>query len=268
MYTIKRISDLVGIGPQTIRYYEEKGVLNPERNDQSGYRYYTVWDYGMLIHVRKYLKYGCSVSEAAELLNTGSVESTIEMAERKATDLEKEIVEKVHILNNLRTLKGQLANLSADLGQCQIVQRPAMYRMENMQDITFSADPQIHRLTQEWLSMMPFVYNTIRYSLKDVCDDTEHRCSALGILERDAQVWKIQESQYVKYYPERLCVHTVIGGDGFDKMLPLSKRIHGALDYLRENGLTLTGDVITRMDIMSASARGYCTYQNAWFPID
>ena len=72
----------------------------------------------------------------------------------------------------------------------------------------------------------------------------------------------------VRYYPPRTCVHAVIGGINFDQMLPLSARIASVLEVMRENGLTLTGDVLTRMVILRKSSKGFLSYQDAWFPVD
>ncbi|HIS00928.1 MAG TPA: MerR family transcriptional regulator [Candidatus Excrementavichristensenella intestinipullorum] len=267
-YTIKTISDLIGITPQTIRYYEENGVLSPKRDARNGYRYYTVWDYGILLMARRYLRYGCSVAKSSELLNNTSVERTIDATRRQEAQLEEEIADKLRILDNLRKWRALLEAVGQGTGACRIDMRPGLFRMENMEDTTFLPEKEIYQRTKQWLAMTPFVFNTIRYPLEDVQKDTCHRFSALGILEENARLWNIQADQYVTYYPPRLCVIQTIGGEGFDTMLPLSRRIGKAMSFLAEKGLSLTGDIITRMDYAQKSASGYCSYQTAWFPID
>ena len=37
---INKVEELVGITKKNIRFYEEKGLLNPERNTENGYRMY------------------------------------------------------------------------------------------------------------------------------------------------------------------------------------------------------------------------------------
>ena len=39
-YTIKEIADIAGVSTRTIRYYDEIGLLPPEKIGQNGYRYY------------------------------------------------------------------------------------------------------------------------------------------------------------------------------------------------------------------------------------
>lgn len=40
MYTIKQLSDLAGISPRTLHYYDEIGLLKPATHGDNGYRYY------------------------------------------------------------------------------------------------------------------------------------------------------------------------------------------------------------------------------------
>ena len=40
MYTVKQLSDLAGISPRTLHYYDEIGLLKPASHGDNGYRYY------------------------------------------------------------------------------------------------------------------------------------------------------------------------------------------------------------------------------------
>ena len=39
-YSIKELSELVGVSARTLRYYDEIGLLKPSRVNDAGYRYY------------------------------------------------------------------------------------------------------------------------------------------------------------------------------------------------------------------------------------
>ena len=52
-FKIGEISKLYGIGVDSIRYYEEIGIIKPQRSE-SGYRYYSIHDIWLsLIHISK-----------------------------------------------------------------------------------------------------------------------------------------------------------------------------------------------------------------------
>ena len=41
-YTISEMASLLGVTTHTLRYYEKMGLIRPEVNEETGYRYYTV----------------------------------------------------------------------------------------------------------------------------------------------------------------------------------------------------------------------------------
>ena len=43
-YTISEMASLLGVTTHTLRYYEKMGLIHPEVNEDTGYRYYTVTD--------------------------------------------------------------------------------------------------------------------------------------------------------------------------------------------------------------------------------
>ena len=51
-YSIGTIAKLLGISSETLRYYESKNVIQPKRDPDTGYRYYTAWDLHMLLQAK------------------------------------------------------------------------------------------------------------------------------------------------------------------------------------------------------------------------
>ena len=47
-YTISEMASLLGVTTHTLRYYEKMGLIRPEVNEETGYRYYTVTDQAAL----------------------------------------------------------------------------------------------------------------------------------------------------------------------------------------------------------------------------
>ena len=44
IYSIGEFSQLLGVTPDTLRYYEKRGVLSPKRDSENQYRYYSADD--------------------------------------------------------------------------------------------------------------------------------------------------------------------------------------------------------------------------------
>ena len=62
---IKEISEETGASIRSIRYYEEKGLLNPNRLD-NGYREYTNQDVSIINSIQVYLQLGFKIDEISE----------------------------------------------------------------------------------------------------------------------------------------------------------------------------------------------------------
>ena len=67
-YKIGEISKLYGIGADSLRYYEELGVLRPKR-DQNGYRLYNLKDMYKLNIIRDLRILGFSMAQIKEYLD-------------------------------------------------------------------------------------------------------------------------------------------------------------------------------------------------------
>ena len=67
-YTIKELSDLSGVSPRTLRYYEKMGLLSPTRNS-SGYRVYGKEQVDILQQVLFFRRLGLSLEQTADALS-------------------------------------------------------------------------------------------------------------------------------------------------------------------------------------------------------
>ena len=67
-YTIGQLAELAGISTKTLRVYEHKGLLLPERNEENGYRIYGEEAVAILekIQLMKYLDF--SLDQIADFL--------------------------------------------------------------------------------------------------------------------------------------------------------------------------------------------------------
>jgi DNA-binding transcriptional MerR regulator/methanogenic corrinoid protein MtbC1 len=85
MFTIKRVSEMVGVPVATLRAWQRRyGVVNPGRSD-SGYRLYSASDIAMLRRMQALVASGWSPKEAAAAVSSGESES-----ERQVVDLRRD----------------------------------------------------------------------------------------------------------------------------------------------------------------------------------
>lgn len=96
-YTIGEISKLYQIGTDSLRYYEELGILNPQRT-KSNYRIYNIHDMWRLNVIRDLRELGFSMLQIKDYLNNRSL-STTEALLKKELDI---IATKMQVLKELQ----------------------------------------------------------------------------------------------------------------------------------------------------------------------
>ena len=76
LYNISEIAGLFNLHPDTLRYYEEKGLLHPVRGENR-YRMYTIQDICTLNIIRSLRELDMPVEHIGEYLKRRSVDSTL-----------------------------------------------------------------------------------------------------------------------------------------------------------------------------------------------
>lgn len=92
-YTIKQASKLYGISIDTLRYYEEIGLVIPERNPSNGYRTYRAPDFNKLNVITSLLDMGFSLTQIKSYLNECSLTNALELIEIEIDGLNRQIDE-------------------------------------------------------------------------------------------------------------------------------------------------------------------------------
>lgn len=106
-YKIGEISNLYGIGADSLRYYEEIGILKPKRDD-NGYRMYSIRDILTLNILRELRSIGFSMKEIKEHLRDFNLEKTAALFEKEIDAIDRKMEE-------LTALRAQLTARIEDI---------------------------------------------------------------------------------------------------------------------------------------------------------
>ncbi len=117
-----------GLPPKTIRYYEEIGLVRPDRAG-NGYRDYSMPDIHKLAFLHRSRGLGFSIEECRQLLalyedKTRASADVKSMAEHKVAEIDRKMEE-------LKQLKRTLGHL---IGHCQGDDRPDCPILDNLAD--------------------------------------------------------------------------------------------------------------------------------------
>lgn len=122
--SIGRLARTVGVGIDTIRYYERIGLLAAPRRSASGYRLYTEAERQQLEFIRRAQELGFSLQEIAALLKLsrrgGSVSQARELATKKLAAVRAKLVELERLRVALESLVDRCPG-SGDPAHCPII---------------------------------------------------------------------------------------------------------------------------------------------------
>ena len=120
----------MGITPQSIRYYESLGIIKPEKNPISGYRYYSAWDINMLIRARAYRQQGFAMNEVVDIMTDFNLAHTMDALSHKEGELRQEIADRVKLVMNVRDNYRILQDAVSGRSRITFGYRPAMYFLQ------------------------------------------------------------------------------------------------------------------------------------------
>jgi MerR family mercuric resistance operon transcriptional regulator len=86
--TIGKLAAAEGVGVETVRFYQRRGLLATPERRSSGYREYSEADRWRLVFIRRARQLGFTLGEVAELLGPAEAQSTQEIATAAQVKLE------------------------------------------------------------------------------------------------------------------------------------------------------------------------------------
>lgn len=101
-FRIGELANLYGIGTDTIRYYEEQGLIVPKRAP-NGYRMYSIRDIWRMNVIRDLRGLGFSLERIRDYMDDRSVDSTLRLLEQEQAAVDKKIAD-------LQVLRGNVTD--------------------------------------------------------------------------------------------------------------------------------------------------------------
>lgn len=189
-YPIGRISKFLGLSTETIRTYERKGIVHPQKNE-NGYRTFHVLDIGTLLRCRSYSCFGLSLSEAADAINCNSVAETHALLVKQEKWLKKQTDYNLRMLNRLNDLNEVMSTCEREINRLSVVQHPGMFRVDYRHNDELLSGDAREDLLALWASFAPFSFVSLKFPLESIQRAEQDYFCGYGILEEDALLRRV-----------------------------------------------------------------------------
>ena len=212
---IGEVAKLLNLPVTTVRFYEDAGILNPERNKESRYREYSTWDVYNLLECMRFRNMGLSVKDIAASLHDEQVGFLKDKLNERSSELEREIEDHTALLRHIQELRLKLDVLPYNLGNFWVTRQPErLYFITNQYRGSYTGFVCGKELYRTWIQYMPFTYGAAMIDVSDAVDDTDNACVDYVMMTDKAYAERVglECSEEVKTLPEQLCLSTVVDG--------------------------------------------------------
>ena len=249
-YKVSDLSKILDISSNTVRRYEGMGYLSPDRMDANGYRVYGAGDVTKMIIINHYRKIGFSHAEIAKIFK-GSYHEKIELYEERLAAMDKEL----ELLSGLRHM------LKDDLVLMKKIEEvtEGFYQRDcvPMNYVLYSENGELLKENGRLDTIQEYFYNAseLRYIYifkKEEIDRGVFACNE-GIAVKDVHMERfgLGLNEYTCVYEKKKSLMKIVKlplnfaeCEETEKNSLFHEVFDDVLDYIRENGFTMAGDVI------------------------
>ena len=239
-YKIGEFCRLLGISPDTLRYYEKRGLLCMPKDPENGYRSFSgldapdVWNLFML----RSLDMG--LHDIGVLRKRGSFDAQIKYLNRREASLAEEIERLVNKRERIREIS-DLYNLIHSVGQVHLEEEmPAHYALYVLGDGCRQSEQALAEIPA-WVKCLPFTYIAVELTFESLTGGGEKLSVrlGLGILSKNMGKAGLTPGAESVYTPKnaRVCI-AVRSSDVFGLTKETLKPLYA---YLSEHNLQITG---------------------------
>ncbi len=259
IYRTSEVLENLGLSRETLRYYEEIGLIKPKRRQSSQYREFDFYDVSRLMAIDFYKKRGFSVSDIKEMLLQKETSEYLKSMEKQEADIEAAIVEMKKILERLQETKCFCQEAIEQQGIFTIREFP-LYRVRENIDHVLSLEEYkekviqfLNRETEDILS------NMVR---EITFDENGYTSSKICIVKKVEKETK-EEGAFLEYGK---CAHIIIEADNDDNSI-LEEMFLRSHKWAKEHKISFRGIVYIFIRFVTLDKQTERNFYEIWIPI-
>lgn len=259
-YRIQEVATMLGISPQTLRFYEKYGILPNARTGDGRYRQYANDGVDLLMTLRKWRNCGFTVAQTADLLMDSDYDQLATRLDEQAHALLRQAEMSRRISGVMQESSACLRQMEEKAGCFEVRESPAAYALcmqENMEQRLSTQGMERIGILTDWLPLL-------RWGTWFASPEALPRAGFIGSADTASFLGITDWPDIIPWVPMR-CMYALWQWPSVSGALQRS--VSEALERLGAEGYRLTGQscVITmgnhRLDGSTVS------YGEIWFPI-
>ena len=267
-YQIGKVSEMLGLHQQTLRYYDSNELVVPYRDEGSGHRIYSIYDIYKVTMRKQYQNLGCTIPETKKILNDYSVCEIVEQLSQNEKKLRQEILYAELNWMGLKTFIDRIKRIPKHLNRFTFTTRPARWHHTHSIDGKLINSPHTTKARQIAMDLMPLCVYTFKFDYIEVENNPRSNRNQWDITLATPYAEKIGFNEIPSAYfiDKEVCLYTI-----FKQLETSSIRwsaLQSASDYIKQNNLKLKGNVYGNLILNGLNSQGKNErYFEAWLPV-
>ena len=267
-YKIGDVSRILGISTDLLRYYEKKGVVQPQKDQTNDYRYYDTWDINFLIDCLWYKRFGFAIPQVAYMVTDCYHGDLISLLDEKSDQLEADIRRQEQLLARLREYRDAAERVKTILGVCEIQDSPELICYLNRFNYSYNYTPEMQKLSRQWQEYMPFTQRFFEIPVAGLLGDGDDFAWGFSLGTAYAEELNVPVKPPVKKLESRRCLHSAFRSAGKNAFTP--RHLRFLLDYAEQHGMQVAGPAmgILVCSVREEDSEELTGYFEVWLPIE
>jgi DNA-binding transcriptional MerR regulator len=136
MYSVGQVSKFLGVSRDTLKFYEDKGLVNPKKNAENGYREYNQFDIYDITTINFYREIDIEIKKIQEIRKNKSIADLEFLLEENEKVILDEIEYKKLLLKKVRLIKEDCEKIKQYLGKYTIKEMKPLEVKGEIKNIT------------------------------------------------------------------------------------------------------------------------------------
>ncbi|MDQ0247733.1 DNA-binding transcriptional MerR regulator [Bacillus fengqiuensis] len=249
--TIGEMSKLRGMTTETLRHYDRIDLFKPQYIDpQSGYRYYSIFQYEVLGTIKELRQLGMSTDEIKDYFNERNFSKSLDILKAKhadlvsklneLTDLEENIREKIGYLDHVAREKELQTVMFREIGRRKLI--TLNEKINNNLELCYGVIRLENMLTEK----TPILASNRLGILIQEADLKSKRFEEPSVIFVVAKSKEKIPKQYQRIVPAGVFACIRYNGE---LLWNRSESLSKIFDYLDEEGYQITGDALQIMHV-------------------
>lgn len=269
-YKIGTISKILGIPSQTLHYYEKCGFVTPQKDANSGYRYYDAWDINFLLDSKYWQSYEFSNANVEQMINSDTINDVKEKLSFQKNLLIDKLISIQNLIEQLNEEECRLNKLPASLNQYTLTQSPILYYDSYRKRNSYQSSDTSKDLPdmKHWIKAFPFAQPTFiikRDSIDSLNPDFISYWWGFSIPPQKAREQKLDFCEDAAFLSSKKCIYTIF--EAADKHTFSKALIEQVFQPVKEQGYEISSDPIGRLIIRTHENENYKRFFEIWIPV-